>query len=195
LSKTANIKRQRRQEKAKADEKQNILCVKEGTIQVKGNPGRDIKIEQKGLDPYKKVFCPFCFHVEKIDKFLLSEGKKGINKSKGKCPNCETTMMLETLSKTNKMKPQDYAKWVLGYRGFFFKLKSVKGGFEGWKTKLYERGWANDFWTAYKILKAEMKTERTQHDTNFDPNNYFSSPGEYGLKPNPHLGPEPYTEE
>ena len=161
-------------------------------MQLKHNPKRDIKIEQKGINPNQTVICPFCLVEAVIDKFCISEGKKGINKSKGKCPNCGTNMMLETLAKVSKMTPEQYAAWVQSYRGFFFKIKQIVGvGFEGWKKQLKEKGWSKRFWDEYKKLKAENPQDTTKYSSDFDPSNYFETPQKFCLKPNSHTGPPP----
>lgn len=100
-----------------------------------------------------RVMCPFCLHDDKLQAFLVST-KKGISQSKAACPECKNGMMMKSL--TTEWTPEQYAEWVYDYRksGFWQKVP-----FSKWKERLYKMGWSHRFWTKYKQLKGEDKSE------------------------------------
>ena len=155
---TLQRKKWRTQEKAHNDEAQTVFFTdKEGQTDFKGNPARYTKIEQKGIDPYKMTTCPFCLSYLRLQKFLISDAKgKGINKGRGKCPECGEGLQLKTLVMMATATPEQYAKFCYDYRrSGFWQKKIGEARFPTWKRRLALMKWTQPFWNEYKKLRGD----------------------------------------
>jgi len=97
--------------------------------------------------------CPFCLHLGPISEYLVST-KKGISQGKALCPECKQGMMMRSL--TSEWTPEEFAEWVYPYTrsGFWQKCS-----FKKFNERLKRLGWSYPFWTRYKQLKGEDKSE------------------------------------
>ncbi len=161
---TSDVRRYRRQEKAK-------LCLQQFQFGAKGeikeNPHRFAHIEEKGIDPYKDVTCPFCLGLSKLRLWLLST-KKGYDRGKGRCPECGHNAQFRTLY-TQLSSPEQYANFAYPYAksGFWTKIKehpNNKGAdkFPEWKKRLALMGWTERFWNEYKRLRGDPEKEEEE---------------------------------
>lgn len=140
-------KKYKRSEDAKADLNQ-LMFSSSGEVKARDN----VSIKNTTVNLMQIVFCPFCLHHDKLQKFIVST-KTGLS-SKGCCPKCNNGMMLRNLLR--EWTPESYADWVFNYArsGFWSKIS-----FAEWKEKLSAMGWSEDFWVKYKMLKAEAAEE------------------------------------
>ena len=97
----------------------------------------------------QEVSCVFCLYTTKLQKFFKTDAK-GRTIALVECPECHNKMRLKTL--LTDMTPQEYAKFVYGYRlsGFW-----QKAPFATFTKRLREMGISNEFWSEYKKLKGE----------------------------------------
>lgn len=145
------------QQKAKRDKQQSIF-----TDNGKINKPRKETIKKDKLYLDSIVYCPFCLYRDKLSKFLVSEGKKGISTWKAKCPECEMGMLMRTIKAMCRMtesKIEEYARWAFEYAksGYWKKVK-----FEVWKRRLQEYGWSIPFWRKYRELKGRFGEEEIE---------------------------------
>jgi hypothetical protein len=114
-------------------------------------------VKQESVLPLdKKVTCPFCLGLIPFNRYLVST-KKGISHSDGKCPLCNSGMLLKTLMKMTKITVKEYAEWVFEYSGFWKKVS-----FDTWKNQLHLMGWTQEFWNRYTQLKEERARDRAE---------------------------------
>lgn len=148
-----------RQEHAKQDKAQFILCEKGAAP----NPKPRLVAVESLMDPIKKITCPFCLGLEAFRLFLVS-GKKGISRSNAKCPMCGQGMRLGTLMQMQKWGPKQYAEFVAPYStmGFWSKCK-----FQVWKRRLLIMGWTSEFWKRYHELRGESEEDKTESFTDY----------------------------
>jgi transcription elongation factor Elf1 len=151
MSKTAELKKERRQNKAKSDPSQ-ICFGSSGELKLQPQ----VKAQVTEIPLEKSYLCPFCLVEAKLTNFLISN-KDGISHSKAECKLCGQGMMMRNL-----MRPwtaEQYASWVFGYRGFF---KKDGFNFAAWRQRLIDLGWSLEFWSKYKALKAEARPWETE---------------------------------
>ena len=121
-----------------------------------------VQVKDASVDVTQTVFCPFCLQSDKLQVFLIST-KKGISKSRGQCPKCQSGMMLHTLLR--QWTAESFADFVFNYarQGYWQKIK-----FEDWKVRLNALGWGPGFWDRYRALKAENPREGEESESYID---------------------------
>ena len=117
-------------------------------------------IQTKQLDLMQEVSCVFCLYTTKLQKFFKTDAK-GRTIALVECPECHNKMRLKTL--LTDMTPQEYAKFVYGYRlsGFWQKCP-----FALFNKRLRAMGISNEFWSEYKKLKGENTEQPTTNEEN-----------------------------
>ena len=117
-------------------------------------------IQTKQLDLMQEVSCVFCLHTTKLQKFFKTDAK-GRTIALVECPECHNKMRLKTL--LEDMTPEQYAKFVYGYRlsGFWQKCP-----FALFNKRLRAMGISNEFWSEYKKLKGENTEQPTTNEEN-----------------------------
>jgi transcription elongation factor Elf1 len=136
-----------RQERAKADKAQTRFT-DQGFI---FRPRLIVKHEH--LDINETVNCPFCLFEAPLRKFLVST-KKGLSVGKAKCPDCDNTMFMDTLTAERTI--QEYALWCFDYAKSDFWGKVP---FQKFKMRLKMLGVSQEFWDKYKQLKGTYEEE------------------------------------
>lgn len=102
-------------------------------------------IEEVMINFNKIYLCPFCLYKGKYGTFLTS-----IRQDLVKCPECDNSILVETLVK--EMTVKEFARWVYRYSfsGFWQKCN-----FKIFNKRLMFMGIAREFWDEYKRLKGE----------------------------------------
>ena len=117
----------------------------------------------------QEVSCVFCLYTTKLQKFFKTDAK-GRTIALVECPECHNKMRLKTL--LTDMTPQEYAKFVYGYRlsGFWQKCPFAK-----FNQRLMALGVSREFWNEYKKLKGKdteqpfgMDKDRLKEDYGID---------------------------
>jgi hypothetical protein len=147
-----DAKRYRRQEKAKQDLAQ-LTFGSSGEV----TPRKKVMFSSEAVDLSQEVMCPFCLEKGVLQRFIVST-KTGISQKKALCPFCGVGMMMRNLLR--KWDPITFADWVFGYRRGFFQ----KVDFPAWRKKLFDMGWAGEFWRHYNALKGEDKAAESGVD-------------------------------
>jgi hypothetical protein len=111
----------------------------------------EVEMKAEGLEPQKKVRCPFCL-VENAKLRFMHSLKSGKLARKATCPNCKADMLLESLEK--EMTLDEFAKWVSEYQGFFKKVD-----FEKFTKGLWAMGVGKEFWVLYRKYKPKRETD------------------------------------
>ena len=75
------------------------------------------------------------------------------------CPDCKVQFRSYSLVSEN-MEIEDFAKWVFDYRsvGYWQKCNRTK-----LMERLYQYGWAKEFWDAYKKLKDQFLKDNPEY--------------------------------
>ena len=109
-------------------------------------------------------FCPFCLHRDEqvnfrqrdLQPFAMVDRTDRESRRKAKhaskmlvCPDCKRRMREDSLL-TGDSTTERYADWVFAYPHFW---KSIDFG--TWSRRLKRWGIADEFWTAYRKLKAD----------------------------------------
>lgn len=108
------------------------------------------------------VLCPFCLHREKLRGFL-NYVRKGEYAKRGKCRECKSVMLVESLVYISNMTPKLFAKWVYDYPyPLFFAKVSESKTFDIFCDRLKRMGISYEFWEQYKELKGASFYEKEE---------------------------------
>lgn len=96
--------------------------------------------------------CAYCLYKGPLTDFQIRI-KRGYSEKRFKCPECNQGMMRDTLIR--KLTPSEYAEFMWNSQSW------GRVSWNVWKKRLYEYGWAGEFWAKYRQLKEEFAEEET----------------------------------
>jgi hypothetical protein len=167
-------------DKAKYDKYQTVLVDGE----VKANDFKFATGETRVFDFNKKVICPICLSWLPLTNFVVST-EKGYDKENAKCPECKNDVQIKSLFNLNKLKPTEYARFVVEYPAWKFWLKCPR---LTWKKNIKLMIWLGvkferQFWEEYRRLKPSLeddaKKKKKQFFTKLECRNCIFKAGPY----------------
>jgi len=113
-------------------------------------------------NPNERVVCPYCMYEGRLIEFR-TEKKEGYSSRMFHCPDCGEGMRGETL--TREMTVSEYGRWLREQVALWHAYTRIS-----WE-KLFERlrakGWAREFWAAYRAAKGGRETSELEDEDEY----------------------------